>query len=97
MTKTKQHFLQNIKTRHPKLTDKKYKRKKYFFIAILIIFLSSINVGTVFAQLSAIFTGGAVIVGESTSTCDGTIEGAIRYNSTTSVIEFCDASSWQQW
>ncbi|WP_146188842.1 hypothetical protein [Albidovulum aquaemixtae] len=38
--------------------------------------------------------GGSIIPGYDSRTCDGTIEGAIRYNSSTTCAEFCDSSSW---
>lgn len=49
------------------------------------------------AQISSNFSGaggGAVIVGESTTTCNGSAEGGLRYNDTKSCIEYCDASAW---
>lgn len=48
-----------------------------------------------YAQVDASFVnGGAVRVGTSTTTCDSTTTGAIRYNSTSSRVEFCDSSDW---
>lgn len=49
------------------------------------------------AQISSNFSGaggGAVIVGASTTTCNGSAEGGLRYNDTKSCIEYCDASAW---
>lgn len=49
------------------------------------------------AQVSGKFggaNGGAVVIGTSTTTCDSTIEGAIRYNSTDDMHEACDGTSW---
>ncbi|MCG7983352.1 MAG: DUF1566 domain-containing protein [Candidatus Thiodiazotropha lotti] len=49
------------------------------------------------AQISSDFggaNGGAVVIGESTTTCDSSIEGAIRYDSATPCVELCDGSSW---
>lgn len=37
--------------------------------------------------------GGGIIVGWSNSTCDSSIAGAVRYNSSTG-IEFCNGSAW---
>lgn len=39
-------------------------------------------------------TSGPVQVGESSATCDSTSKGTIRYNNATSVLEFCNGSSW---
>lgn len=71
---------------------------RYTFPALFALFFISINPTS--AQISARFdgaNGGVVIVGESTSTCDDSIEGALRYISATPAIEFCDGSLWQQW
>lgn len=47
------------------------------------------------AQISADFyLGGAILVGESTSTCDGSIAGAIRYNADDNVLELCHDDEW---
>lgn len=47
------------------------------------------------AELSADFyLGGAIILGESTTACDSTIAGALRYNDTDKVIELCDGTEW---
>lgn len=49
------------------------------------------------AQTAADFSSpnaGSVIPGYDSRTCDGTIEGAVRYNSGASEIEFCNGSAW---
>lgn len=45
-------------------------------------------------ETSGGFGGGSVKIGYDNRTCDGTLEGSIRYNSSTGVAEFCDGSSW---
>ncbi len=40
------------------------------------------------------FPGGSIIPGYDSRACDGTIEGAIRYNSATSCAEYCEGSAW---
>lgn len=37
---------------------------------------------------------GELIIGAGSLSCDGLTEGAIRYNSTGQVIDYCDGSSW---
>jgi hypothetical protein len=64
---------------------------------ICLAFTLSAPVG---AQISSNFggaNGGAVIIGESTSICDGSIEGALRYESVSQNIEYCDGSNWIAW
>jgi len=39
--------------------------------------------------------GGSIILGYDSRDCDGTIEGAIRYNSGSSCAEFCDGTAWR--
>jgi hypothetical protein len=54
-------------------------------------------VPTAVAQISSRHdgaNGGAVVVGTSTTTCNGTVEGALRYNATSDVIEFCNGAAW---
>ena|GEM_PF-6881755 len=49
------------------------------------------------AQVSSNFggaQGGAVIIGESSTACDSSVPGALRYNSSTSCVEYCDGSAW---
>jgi hypothetical protein len=40
------------------------------------------------------FTKGSVSLGFDNRTCDGTLEGALRYNSSTSCAEYCDGADW---
>jgi hypothetical protein len=39
--------------------------------------------------------GGAMVAGQSTTTCDSAIDGAIRYNSAAKCMDFCDGTSWR--
>jgi hypothetical protein len=39
--------------------------------------------------------GGALVAGQSTTTCDSTIDGALRYNSAAKCMDFCDGSAWR--
>src|SRR5690606_1326183 len=63
------------------------------------LFLSAFPLATAHAQVSSNFggpNGGAVIIGESTTTCDASIQGAIRYDSGDSkMIDYCDGVSWK--
>lgn len=45
-------------------------------------------------SISADFGTGAVIVGSNTNTCDGTIEGAVRYVTASHALAYCNASAW---
>lgn len=45
--------------------------------------------------ISGNFSDGAVIIGPNTDACDNSIEGAIRYSSTTKAIAFCDGTTWK--
>lgn len=40
------------------------------------------------------FTKGSITLGYDSRTCDGSLEGAIRYNSSTSCAEYCDGAAW---
>ena len=46
------------------------------------------------AQMDAMFSGGAVRVGATATTCDANASGAIRYNATDKTIEYCNETEW---
>ncbi len=47
------------------------------------------------AQIDADFSGGGgVKIGTSSTTCDAAAEGAMRYNTTSNKMEYCDGTSW---
>ena len=46
------------------------------------------------AQQSASFSDGGTTVGYDSRTCNGTIEGTLRYNSSTSCVEYCQGTAW---
>lgn len=46
------------------------------------------------ARGSIPYPGGSIIPGYDTRTCDGSIAGAIRYNSASSCAEFCNGATW---
>lgn len=61
----------------------------------LVVSGGKVGIGTASPTVS-LETAGEIKVGNSSTACTGTTEGAIRYNSTTKRMEFCNASSWQQ-
>lgn len=65
------------------------------FLAALL--LAATFPAAAYAQLSARHdgaSGGAVVIGQSSTTCNSAIEGALRYNSTDKFMEFCNGTSW---
>lgn len=52
-----------------------------------------LGVGTA-APAAAVDVNGAVKVGADATACSSTNKGAIRYNNTTNVLEFCNGTSW---
>lgn len=48
------------------------------------------------AQVSADFSGGAMIVGEASDACVPDIIGALRWNSAGKAMESCDGGSWKR-
>lgn len=53
--------------------------------------------GPAHAQISADhWNGGAVRVGPSSTVCGTGAEGAIRYNSVSNALEFCNGTAWMQ-
>jgi hypothetical protein len=52
-----------------------------------------VGIGTT-APAATLEVAGDVKVGNSSATCDGTTKGSIRYNNGSSVLEFCNGSSW---
>ena len=65
--------------------------KFFAFFSLALIGVSS----SAFAQMDTSFTDGALRVGESTTTCDGDAEGAIRWNDTDGTFEMCDGDDWK--
>ena len=69
-------------------------------ISVLFTYLIAALTGTANAQSSLDtrgsipFPGGSIIPGYDSRACDGSIEGAIRYNSATSCAEFCNGTAW---
>lgn len=56
---------------------------------------STFAVPPALAQVEANFwAGGGVRIGDSTTTCNASIEGSIRYNDTTNVHQFCNGTAW---
>lgn len=63
---------------------------KYLFIVTFIL-LSPFSAS---AQVS-FNADGAILFGESSDACSVTLEGAVKYNSATNSMQFCDGSSWE--
>lgn len=63
----------------------------------VVFFSFSVAPALVQAEISANFQGGAVILGTAdTAPCDGTTEGALRWNSTDKLHEMCDGAGWRR-
>lgn len=56
------------------------------------IFAVFVSVAVQAQETSGSFTGGSIRIGNDSRSCDGTLEGAIRYNS--GAMEFCNGSIW---
>ncbi|MCB9981388.1 MAG: hypothetical protein H6860_03205 [Rhodospirillales bacterium] len=51
---------------------------------------------TLYAQeTSADFSGGSIKIGYDNQTCNASLEGAIRYDSSSNALEYCTGSAWQ--
>lgn len=61
-------------------------------IAIIIICMAGATAAKAQKTSADFSAGGSVIVGNDTRTCDGTLEGAMRYNSGS--MEVCDGTAW---
>lgn len=66
---------------------------KYF--ALFFIVFSLLTVCPVQAQsTSANFSQGSVKIGPDTRDCDSSLEASVRWNSSTSCMEYCDGTDW---
>lgn len=62
---------------------------------IISVIAAFIPMKPLYAQISAdLFSGGAIKIGPSTTTCDSNAKGAIRYNTTDDIMEFCNGAAW---
>ncbi len=65
---------------------------------LCIALLSAVSILAIYptsAQISSDTWGqGGIRVGDSTTTCNASAEGAIRYNDTTNVHQFCNGTAW---
>lgn len=52
--------------------------------------------GNALAKISANHKAGAVIVGPTTTSCDSSIEGALRWSSVEKTHEMCDGDTWRK-
>lgn len=72
--------------------------RRIFAFALVLIFAAMLVSGPALAvdanYISANFSKGAIITGYSGVTCNSTYAGAIRYNSGTKAVEFCNGTSW---
>ena len=78
-------------------------RSIYIYTLINLFLLSGHN-NISFAQVSADFSsggGGSIIVGEDTDICDGSKEGAVRYNVASNIVQICNdklgSYQWTNW
>jgi len=67
---------------------------RYFITFSFLVSFALLPLGVGAQETSGGFSGGSVLVGYDNRTCDGTLEGAIRYNSAISSMEYCDGTSW---
>ena len=63
-----------------------------FFLLSLILISSSASAQTSFNAGG--INGGAIVVGTSSNTCNGTMLGGIRWSATNSCMEICNGTLW---
>lgn len=63
--------------------------RRYFFSALMMTVCTQPS----FAQISANYAGGSVLLGTTNAACTPALEGAIRWSSTLNTIEVCDGQS----
>jgi hypothetical protein len=75
----------------------RYQRFKKPMSLQLIILMTLIHSSACFAQISfnaGGVNGGAVVVGASTTTCNASAQGGLRWSATNSCIEICNGTLW---
>lgn len=68
-------------------------KRAALFIALVFLLPSSVTA----QETSGSFTEGSIKIGYDSRTCNGSLEGSLRYNSATNAVEVCDGLSWQTW
>tara|TARA_R110000868_G_scaffold262401_1_gene520939 strand:+ start:107271 stop:113315 length:6045 start_codon:yes stop_codon:yes gene_type:complete len=56
---------------------------------------NTLAIGTTVAPSAALEVSGSIMLSNGGETCDGLHEGAIRYSTGSSALEFCDGSTWK--
>jgi hypothetical protein len=69
--------------------------KHFYYIIIASILIIPFTASAQVSFNAGGVNGGAIIIGESTDACDGTIEGAVRYRSSTNSMDFCNGTNWE--
>ena len=69
-----------------------------FNLPVILVCLSFLIVLPALSQVEGNFwNGGGIRIGDSITACDATIEGAIRYNNTSNVHQFCNGAAWSDY
>lgn len=64
-------------------------------LAAVFVFFLSFDAS---AQMDSDFSvGGAIRIGSSTTGCNSTTKGGLRYNSTTDQFDYCNSTAWTAW
>ncbi len=67
---------------------------KVFLLILALIIISFTPLDA--QEISGNFQQGSIRIGPDTTPCDGTRDGAIRYDSTSKIYEFCYATDWRK-
>lgn len=68
---------------------------KRLVLLLVALALGFAGLTPVHAQIDGDFSaGGGIKIGTSTTTCDSSAEGGLRYNNTSKCLELCDGSNW---
>lgn len=69
----------------------------YTFLIFALPLIFGLTTFVVAQETSGNYQGGSIKVGYDSRTCDSSLAGSIRFNSSTNSVQVCGGVSWTTW